>query len=95
MAELTDDILDCLPWRALVLKEEDIKLSIVQTKTSEVVMTWVAKVQGQEVVLGAEGLEQGRSYYIFRIAVSIASDIDWALVSRGSFFQEEVKKRES
>ena len=95
VAELTDDTLDCLPWRVLVLREEYIKLSIVQAKTSEVVMAGVAKVQGQEVVLGAKVVEQGRSYCVFGIAVSIASNIYWTLVGRGNFFQEKIKKRES
>ena len=82
-------------WRVLVLIEEDIKLSIVETKSSEVVMTWMAKVQGEEVVLSAEVLEKVRSYCIFRITVSITSYIDWTLVSRGCFFQEEIKEGES
>ena len=58
MAELTDDILDCFHWTVLVLIEEDIKLGIIEPKTSEVMVTWMAKVQGQEVVLGAEVLEK-------------------------------------
>ena len=79
----------------MVLIEEDIKLGIVQPKASEVVVTWVAKIQGQEVVLVTEVLKKGRSYNISWIAVCISSDIDWALVSRGNFFQEEVEERES
>ena len=57
VAELADNILYSFTWRILVLIEEDIKLSIVETKSSEVVMTWMAKVQGEEVVLGAEVIE--------------------------------------
>ena len=58
VAELTDNFFYCFTWRVLVLIEEDIKLSIVETKSSEVVMTWMAKIQGEEFVLGAEVLEK-------------------------------------
>ena len=77
------------------LVEENIKLGITETSTSEVMVTWVAKVNGSKLVLGDEVLEEGGAVDIFRIAVSIASYVNGTGMTGRYILNERIQLRES
>ena len=60
MPELADNILEVFR-RRLSLMEQDIKLSVMEAFTSEVVVTRMAKLDRYKSVLGAEVVKKGGS----------------------------------
>ena len=75
----------------LGLMKEDIKLSIMETLASEMMMAGVIKIYGDELVFGAEMSQEGRTGKILWIAVGITSNIYWAMMAGGHFFNKIIQ----
>ena len=71
--------------------EEDIQLGIVEAFSSKVVMTGMAKVNGDKTMLCTEVMEKSRTVTVLGITIGISSDIYRTGVGRCSFINENIQ----
>ena len=75
--------------------EKNIKLGIIESITSKVVMTRMVELDGYKAVLGTKMFKKGDSREVPRVAIGISSDINRTLVGGDNFFQEQTELRQS
>ena len=75
--------------------EKNIKLGIMESIASKVVMTRMVELDGYKAVLGTKVFQKRDTWEVPRVAIGISSDINRTLVGGSNFFQEQTKLRQS